>query len=95
MYNMDYFRESYSVFQYPLKEDDTPGFRSAQLGAIHSAASHFSNRSEPAIITSCSAVTKITSGAEIMKNASIAARRQFRTRKKVCARIASESIRRK
>lgn len=48
---MSYFSDQYSQFRYPLKGDETPGFRLAQLGAIHAIASHFSNRNDPAIIT--------------------------------------------
>lgn len=49
---MGYFQENYQYFKYPLLDADNPvGFRKAQLGAIHSAAGHFANRVEPAIIT--------------------------------------------
>ncbi len=48
---MSYFVENYPSFKYPLKEDDTPGFRPAQIGAIHSAAAHFATRNDPGIVT--------------------------------------------
>lgn len=48
---MSYFKSNYSFFKYPISGEDTPGFRRAQIGAIHSAAGHFANRTEPAIIT--------------------------------------------
>lgn len=48
---MNFFKDNYSAFRYPLKEGDSPGFRLAQLGAIHAAAAHFANRTEPGIIT--------------------------------------------
>lgn len=48
---MNFFKDNYSAFRYPLKEGDSPGFRSAQLGAIHAAGAHFANRTEPGIIT--------------------------------------------
>lgn len=48
---MAYFKNNYHNFKYPKLDDNNPGFRTAQLGAIHSAAGHFSNRSEAGIIT--------------------------------------------
>ena len=48
---MGYFSDNYSAFRYPLNSDDLPGFRLAQLGAIHSSAAHFAVRREPGIIT--------------------------------------------
>ena len=48
---MSYFSDHYSFFRYPLQVGDSPGFRLAQLGAIHAAAAHFVNRSEPGIVT--------------------------------------------
>lgn len=48
---MGYFEDSYDAFRYPLQSQDTPGFRLAQLGALHAAAAHFANRSEPGIVT--------------------------------------------
>ncbi len=41
----------YPFFRYPLRAEGVLGFRPAQLGAIHAAAAHFFNRSEPGIIT--------------------------------------------
>ncbi|MGH7181821.1 MAG: DEAD/DEAH box helicase [Nitrospiraceae bacterium] len=48
---MSHFEESYDAFRYPLMSERTPGFRVAQLGALHAAASHFANRTEPGIVT--------------------------------------------
>lgn len=48
---MSYFFRSYPDFRYPIQDEANAGFRSAQLGAIHSAAAHFAVRKEPAIIT--------------------------------------------
>lgn len=48
---MSYFSDHYTSFRYPLKTGDSPGFRLAQLGAIHAAAAHFANRREPGVVT--------------------------------------------
>ena len=48
---MSYFVENYPSFKYPLKEDDTPGFRPAQIAAINSAAAHFVTRNDPGTVT--------------------------------------------
>lgn len=48
---MGYFSDNYDSFRYPLKIGDGTGFRSAQLGAIHAAGSHFAMRTDPGIIT--------------------------------------------
>ena len=48
---MSYFRENYGFFRYPLASEDQPGFRAAQLGAIHAVGGHFAQRSDPAIVT--------------------------------------------
>ena len=48
---MNYFHEQYPNFRYPVKDGDEPGFRHAQLGAIHSAAAHFVTRADPGIVT--------------------------------------------
>jgi superfamily II DNA or RNA helicase len=48
---MTYFLENYSAFRYPVQGEETPGFRVAQLGAIHASAAHFSNRVDPGIVT--------------------------------------------
>jgi superfamily II DNA or RNA helicase len=48
----DFFSSNYSNFNWPISEDPSQkGFRNAQLGALHSIGSHFTNRSDPAIIT--------------------------------------------
>lgn len=48
---MSYFSDHYSKLTYPRAEGELPGFRPAQLGAIHAAAAHFEMRSDPGIIT--------------------------------------------
>ena len=48
---MTYFEDHYEHFRYPLEVDELPGFRSAQLGAIHAVAGHFAQRTDPAIVT--------------------------------------------
>lgn len=49
---MSYFSDHYRDFSYPIRQgDDSPGFREAQLGAIHAAAAHFIARTDPGIVT--------------------------------------------
>ncbi|MBL6938284.1 MAG: DEAD/DEAH box helicase family protein [Alphaproteobacteria bacterium] len=48
---MSYFADHYADFSIPLEAEDQVGFRLAQAGAIHALASHFSMRSEPAIVS--------------------------------------------
>ena len=48
---MSYFRNYYEHLRYPLESEDHPGFRPAQLGAIHAVGGHFAQRSDPAIVT--------------------------------------------
>lgn len=48
---MTYFKDNYKHFRYPLEVGEHPGFRSAQLGAIHAVAGHFAQRADPAIVT--------------------------------------------
>lgn len=47
---MGYFTDHYTRLSFPVKVEDTPGFHRAQLGAIFGIASHFSLRTEPAIV---------------------------------------------
>ena len=51
MSQMSYFCNQYHLFRYPLASQDRPGFRAAQLGAIHAVAGHFTQRDDPAIVT--------------------------------------------
>jgi superfamily II DNA or RNA helicase len=44
---MPYFQDQYARISYP---DGNPGLRTAQLGAIHAIAAHFTTRKEPAIV---------------------------------------------
>lgn len=49
---MAYFETNYGHLSYPIQESDaTPGFRLAQVGAIHAASAHFVTRGDPGIIT--------------------------------------------
>jgi superfamily II DNA or RNA helicase len=48
---MSYFADNYSVLRYPLAVGDAPGFRPAQLAAIHAISAHFFGSQEPALIT--------------------------------------------
>ena len=48
---MPYFSDNYHHFSYPLSSAAQPGFRAAQLGALHAVAAHFAQRSDPAIVT--------------------------------------------
>jgi len=48
---MSYFEDHYKDFRFPITEGDDPGFRRAQLGAIHATAAHFTTRKDPGIIT--------------------------------------------
>lgn len=48
---MTYFKNHYEHFRYPLEVEEHPGFRSAQLGAIHAVGGHFAQRADPAIVT--------------------------------------------
>lgn len=45
-----YFHQHYSDVTFPIQEGEELGLHNAQLGAIHSIASHFTIRSEPAIV---------------------------------------------
>lgn len=51
---MFYFKDNYLNIKYPIAEGNNSGLRKAQLGAIHSIASHFTkntNNTIPAIVT--------------------------------------------
>jgi type I site-specific restriction endonuclease len=48
---MSYFADQYAAFRYSIEVGESPGFRLAQLGAIHAPAAHFAARTEPGIIT--------------------------------------------
>lgn len=48
---MSYFEEQYKNLKFPVAIRDTTGLFNAQLGAIHSIASHFTLNSDAAIIT--------------------------------------------
>lgn len=48
---MPYFQDHYHDLKYPLAGSGLPGLYNAQIGAIHSIASHFTLRKDPAIIT--------------------------------------------
>jgi superfamily II DNA or RNA helicase len=49
---MSYFSENYTRINYTIATSDNPrGLRNAQVGAIHSIASHFTLFAEPALVT--------------------------------------------
>ncbi|PZR02460.1 MAG: hypothetical protein DI539_27650, partial [Flavobacterium psychrophilum] len=49
---MGYFANNYHLITYPIAEEGRPGFglRRAQIGAIHSIASHFTISKKPGIV---------------------------------------------
>lgn len=47
---MSYFADHYLDARYPIDFPDDPGLRTAQLGALHAIGSHFTLRSDPAIV---------------------------------------------
>lgn len=50
---MPYFEANYSKLSFPIwnREENVSGFREAQRGALFAVGSHFTSRSEPAIVT--------------------------------------------
>lgn len=48
---MSYFKRNYPRLSLPFAEDGVAGFRTAQLGALHAIASHFTLRKDPALVT--------------------------------------------
>ena len=51
---MTYFASHYSDLRFPVERGDDipePGFREAQRGALFAIASHFTSRTDPAIVT--------------------------------------------
>ncbi|WP_394171205.1 DEAD/DEAH box helicase [Saccharospirillum alexandrii] len=47
----EYFSKNYQNLLWPIAVDDHPGFRNAQLGALHAIGAHFTNRYDPGIVT--------------------------------------------
>ena len=47
---MSIFDELASGLKLPLREDTTPGFRAAQLGAMHAIGAHFWDKTRPALV---------------------------------------------
>jgi superfamily II DNA or RNA helicase len=47
---MGYFTDHYARLSFPLASPESPGFRNAQLGAVHAIASHFTIHRDPAVI---------------------------------------------
>ena len=47
---MSYFAEGYNLLRYPTESPQERGFRTSQLGAIHSIAAHFTLHSDPAVV---------------------------------------------
>src|SRR5260221_14623069 len=48
---MSYFSTNYEKLSYPIADQDGDGLYNAQIGAIHSIASHFTINNDPAIVT--------------------------------------------
>lgn len=48
---MSFFSDNYLHLRLPVRTDDEPGLRRAQLGAIYAIGAHFTVRSEPALVS--------------------------------------------
>jgi superfamily II DNA or RNA helicase len=48
---MGYFSIHYDKLRFPISDAGHPGFRSAQLAAIHAVSAHFFNSKQPALVT--------------------------------------------
>src|SRR5690606_35827883 len=47
---MSYFSDRYADIRIPKASPSEPGFRNAQIGAIHAVASHFTMHERPAVV---------------------------------------------
>ena len=47
---MSFFSTHYGAIKYPLQHEGGDGLRNAQIGAIHSVASHFTVSNKPGIV---------------------------------------------
>ncbi len=57
---MGYFSDNYGRLRFPISDGNPPGFRSAQLAAIHAVSAHFFNSNQPAIVTMPTGAGKTT-----------------------------------
>ena len=57
---MSYFTDHYGQLRFPISDGSPPGFRSAQLAAIHAVSAHFFNAKHPAIVTMPTGAGKTT-----------------------------------
>jgi hypothetical protein len=57
---MGYFSINYGQLRFPISDGNPPGFRSAQLAAIHAVSAHFFNSKQPAIVTMPTGAGKTT-----------------------------------
>jgi superfamily II DNA or RNA helicase len=48
---MGYFSTNYGSLRFPISDGRPPGFRSAQLAAVHAVSAHLFNSKQPAIVT--------------------------------------------
>src|ERR1700675_872885 len=48
---MGYFTNNYAQLRFPISDVNPPGFRPAQLAAIHAVSAHFFNVNLPAVVT--------------------------------------------
>ena len=57
---MGYFGNTYDRLRFPITDAHPPGFRGAQLAAVHAVSAHFFNSPEPAIVTMPTGAGKTT-----------------------------------
>lgn len=57
---MGYFGSNYDKLRFPVGEGRSPGFRSAQLAAVHAVSAHFFNSVQPAVVTMPTGAGKTT-----------------------------------
>src|ERR1035438_7356243 len=57
---MGYFTNQYGQLRFPISDGNPPGFRSAQLAAIHAVSAHFFNSKQRAIVTMPTGAGKTT-----------------------------------
>ena len=57
---MGYFGDQYSHLKFPISAGARPGFRPAQIAAVHAVSAHFFNSNEPAVVTMPTGAGKTT-----------------------------------
>jgi superfamily II DNA or RNA helicase len=57
---MGYFADNYAKLRFPISDGRAPGFRSAQLAAIHAVSAHFFNSKQASIVTMPTGAGKTT-----------------------------------